>query len=92
MQRNWINNLGDAVPTNTDDACYGILSAAHEGAQRASDQCGIFFVPYWKLRNEWGFGNGEEGRAVIALAKEYEAPATLPRSLRRRSAVDVTRR
>lgn len=79
MQSAWITNLGDAVPSSTDDRCYGILSAAHDGAQRASAQCGILWVPAWKLFNEWGFGNGEEGKSVIALAKEYQSPASLPR-------------
>lgn len=61
------------------DLCHGILSAAHEGAQRASAQCGIFWVPAWKLFNQWGFGNGEEGESVITLAKKYQTPASLPR-------------
>ncbi len=40
-QRAWITNLGRAVPSNTEDPCYGILSAAHEGAQRASEPSSI---------------------------------------------------
>ena len=79
MQSAWITNLGEAVPSDTGDECYGILSAAHEGAQRASAQCGIFWVPRYRMRNEWGFGNGTEGMSVIALAKEYQTPASLPR-------------
>jgi hypothetical protein len=79
MQSAWITNLGQAVPSSTNDVCHGILSAAHEGAQRASAQCGIFWVPRHRLRNEWGFGNGTEGMSVIALAKEYQSPSSLPR-------------
>lgn len=87
MQRNWINNLGDAVPTNTDDACYGILSAAHEGAQRASDQCGIFFVPYWEamkwLSMKWlsircvtpGAREGQPGSTALATRNPRLPPA-----------------
>ena len=78
MQTAWIDNLEEAVSENESHECYDILSAAHAGAQKASETCGIWWVGQGAL-GDWGVAKGPpdtpEGTSTIALSKYYQSPA-----------------
>lgn len=79
MESNWIDSLGAAVPSDENDVCYGVLSAAHAGVQIASETCGIWWVDHSTLNFDWGAAlgpqNTPEGSSAIALSKYYQSPA-----------------
>ena len=79
MESNWVGNLAAAVPSNTSDVCYDVLSAAHAGAELASSTCGIWWVSHADLDFDWGAMRGPpdvpSSQSTIALSTAYQTPA-----------------